>query len=181
MLAVVYVLLMIALVVRVQPPGSMRPAPVVPPADEPLWLTRTHHALFLALLVGPPLERLVVGGVASGRVAGAVLFAAGVALYRLAGRDLGAALSPFTGPRPGAPLVTGGLYRYLRHPMYLSEALIAVGAPLTLGSRGVLLLAVPALVVLVARAVREERALGRTFPGYHRYAAKTKRILPFVY
>ena len=179
--AVVYALLLAALVVRVRSTDAAPPEPVWPQANEPLWLTRLHHGLFALLLIGVPFERMVVRGAPNGRLAGACLFAAGVALYRVAGRTLGDALSPFTEPRATAPLVTGGLYRWVRHPMYLSQALIAIGAPLTLGSRQVVLLAVPALVILVLRVLREEEALARTFPEYARYAARTKRILPFVY
>lgn len=177
----VYGLLVAALVVRFRSAGAPPPEPFVPLADEPLWLTRLHHGLFIALLVGAPLERLVAAGAPGGRALGTVLFAAGIVLYRVAGRTLGDALSPFVEPRPGAPLVTQGPYRYLRHPMYLSQALIAVGAPLTLGSRYVAWLAVPVVAVLLLRMVHEEEALARTFPEYPRYAARTKRILPFLY
>jgi protein-S-isoprenylcysteine O-methyltransferase Ste14 len=59
--------------------------------------------------------------------------------------------------------------------------MIALGAPLTLGSRHVVWLAVPAALVLLVRILREEEALARTFPEYPRYAARTKRIFPFLY
>src|SRR5262245_13606485 len=146
-----------------------------------MWLTRLHHVLLLLVLVGSPLERLVGPGAPTGRLLGAALFAAGVFLYRAAGTSLGESLSPFTEPRAGALLVTGGLYRYIRHPMYLSEVLVAVGAPLTLGSRGVVWLAVGTLLVLAVRVLREEEALARTYPEYVRYAARTKRIVPFLF
>jgi protein-S-isoprenylcysteine O-methyltransferase Ste14 len=110
-----------------------------------------------------------------------LLFAAGVAMYRVAGRALGEALSPLVSPRPGAALVTSGPYRYLRHPMYVGQALIAVGAPLTLGCRWVVWLALPALLVLGLRMVSEEAALARTFPDYGGWAARAKRLIPFVF
>ena len=59
--------------------------------------------------------------------------------------------------------------------------MIALGAPLTLGCRWVLPLTFGALAILAVRIVREEQALARTFPDYARYAATTKRLLPFVY
>ena len=99
----------------------------------------------------------------------------------MAGRALGDALSPFIEPRDDAPLVTHGLYRHVRHPIYLAEAMIAAGAPLTLGCRWLLGVAVAAVVVLAVRILREEEALARTFPDYPPYAAKTKRLVPFVY
>ncbi len=176
-----YLVAVLVFVVRVRPSDEPTPDPVHPVPGESLHLIRVHHGLLALLLVGPPLEAVILGGDERGRVAGALLLGAGVLLYRLAGRTLGDALSPFTEPRAGAPLVTRGLYRYLRHPMYLSQAMIALGAPLTLGSRYVIALAPPALLVLALRIGREEDALARTFPEYPRYAATTKRVLPFVY
>jgi len=176
-----YATLVAALVVRVRATAAPPPEPVQPLPGEPLWPTRLHHALFALLLAGAPLEDLLLGGAARGRAAGLVAFAAGVVLYRVAGRTLGDALSPFVAPRPGAPLVTHGCYRLVRHPIYLGQALIALGAPLTLGARWVLAVTAAALAVLVLRTVREEEALARTFPDYARYATTTKRIVPFVY
>jgi protein-S-isoprenylcysteine O-methyltransferase Ste14 len=181
MWGVAYVVLLAALLVRVRTEDVPPPAPVHPLPGEPLWITRLHHALFTLLVIGAPVERLVLGGAARGRPVGLLLLAGGVVLYRLAGRTLGAALSPFIEPRDDAPLVTHGLYRHLRHPIYLSQAMIAVGAPLTLGCRWVLPLTLGAIAILAVRIAREEQALARTFPDYARYAATTKRLLPFVY
>jgi protein-S-isoprenylcysteine O-methyltransferase Ste14 len=180
--AVLYALLLAALFVRfrtdadVLPPEPPRPAP-----GEPVWLVGFHHALFYLLLFGCPLEAVLLGSGGAGRVSGAVVLALGVGLYRAAGGALGHAVSPFIEPRVGAPLVTRGLYRWVRHPMYVGQALIAVGAPLTLGCRAMLWLAASALVVLFVRVLLEDAALERTFPEYARYAARTKRILPFLY
>jgi len=181
MWGIAYAVLLAALVVRVRTEDAPPPEPVHPLPGEPLWITRLHHGLFALLIVWAPVERLVLGGAAGGRGVGLFLFAGGVLLYRLAGRTLGPALSPFIEPRDDAPLVTHGLYGHLRHPIYLSQAMIAVGAPLTLGCRWVLPLTVGAIVILAVRIVREEQALARTFPDYARYAATTKRLLPFVY
>jgi len=176
-----YVVAVLAFVVRLRTVDEAMPDPVYPVVGESLHLVRLHHILLALLLAGPPLEAVIGGGVGRGRAVGAFLLGTGVVLYRVAGRALGEALSPFTEPRAGATLVTRGLYRYLRHPMYLSQAMIALGAPLTLGSRYAIALAPPALLVLALRIGREEDALARTFPEYSRYAATTKRVLPFVY
>ncbi len=176
-----YGFLVAALVVRFHPADAPPPEPFFPLPGEPLWLTRAHHLLLALLFLGAPFEAWLRGGVAPGRPAGVLVFAAGVALYRVAGRTLGDALSPFIEPRAGAPLVTHGLYAHLRHPIYLSQALIVLGAPLTLGVRWTLALSAAALAVLALRMAREEEALTRTFPDYIRYAATTKRILPYIY
>ena len=179
--AAAYVGLVAVLVVRMRAADAPLPEPAQPLPGEPLWITRLHHALLLFVLAGAPIERLVHRGADAWRLTGVALFAAGVALYRAGGWALGDALSPFIEPRDGAPLVTHGLYGVLRHPIYLGQALIAVGAPLTLGCRATLAVSVAAIVVLALRIAREEEALARTFPDYPRYAAKTKRLVPFVY
>ncbi len=179
--ALFYVGLLLVLFVRVQDPSRVPVDPPRPSPGEPLWLVSLHHALFYLLLLGSPVERLLLGGPEDQRVLGFSLFAAGVLGYRLAGQALGDAVSPFIAPRCGAHLVTGGVYRWIRHPMYLAQGLVAVGAPLALGVRWLRLLAVPAVLVLAVRVLLEERALARAFPEYSKYAARTKRVVPFLY
>lgn len=179
---VAYVVLLVVLFVRVQTdPDAVQRGPIHAAAGDPLPLIRLHHRLFAAILLGAPIEALLRGGPSRWRLLGLLAFAAGVALYRLGGRALGESLSPLSEPRPGATLVTAGPYRFIRHPMYLGQALIAVGAPLTLGCRFVSWLAVPAVIVLVRRMALEDAALARTYPEYPRYAAHAKRIIPFLY
>jgi protein-S-isoprenylcysteine O-methyltransferase Ste14 len=176
-----YVALLVVLFVRVEPAPPAARAPLDAGPDEPLRLVAAHHAVFYALLLGAPLEALTLGGRAGGRLVGLLLFATGVAVYRLSGRALGDSLSPLVTPRPGAELVTSGPYRYLRHPMYVGQALIAVGAPLTLGSRWVAWLALPAVAILALRGGLEDEALARTFPEHARWAVQAKRLIPFVF
>jgi protein-S-isoprenylcysteine O-methyltransferase Ste14 len=77
-------------------------------------------------------------------------------------------------PAPVAPterLVVGGLYRYVRNPMYLAVAATIVGQALLLGQL-VLLLYAAAFLVVVAAFVRwyEEPTLRRRFgPEYEAY------------
>src|SRR5262249_59635800 len=84
-------------------PANWRPRPPLHPGqDEPLRLVALHHAVFYGLLLGAPLEALVLGGSERGRAAGLLLFAVGVVGYRLAGRALGDSLSPLVTPRARA-------------------------------------------------------------------------------
>lgn len=182
MWAAVYTLLVLALFVRFQDPAAPARVIPVPSADEPLRLVSAHHALFYALLlVACPLEALLVGGVDGGRAAGALAFAAGVALYRWGGAALGDALTPFVAPHPGGRLVTDGPYRVVRHPMYLGQLLIAFGAPATLGCRLAFALSLAAAIVLAVRMRMEEDALAHRFADYDGYRARSKRLVPFVF
>ncbi|CAN5330211.1 isoprenylcysteine carboxylmethyltransferase family protein [soil metagenome] len=99
------------------------------------------------------------------RVAGVVLLAAGVvvllqAFARFVLEGLGTP-APFA---PTARLVVGGLYRYVRNPMYLAVAAIIVGQALVLGQL-ILLLYAAAFLVTVAAFVHwyEEPTLRRQF------------------
>lgn len=83
-------------------------------------------------------------------------------------------------PRAHARLVTTGPYAYVRHPMYL--AVLLFGAGMVAGWRGAAhAVAFAALAaVLHAKASREEKLLAARFTGYAAYAARTKRLVPFV-
>jgi protein-S-isoprenylcysteine O-methyltransferase Ste14 len=78
-------------------------------------------------------------------------------------------------------LATGGLYRVVRHPLYLGETLNILGLMLAVGS----LTAVVATVLVVAgqviRASLEERLLRRTFPGYERAFRGVAHLLPGIW
>jgi len=80
-------------------------------------------------------------------------------------------------------LVTGGIYKWVRHPTYLGSVLIFVGVT-WLASNGWLALIIGLLCFQVAheRIEREEAALAYWFPrDYLPYAARTKMLIPFVY
>ncbi len=79
-------------------------------------------------------------------------------------------------------LVTTGVYRYIRHPMYASLLFLAIGAYLKrpLDPSGVAIFAVTvAAVFMTARA--EERDLVAAFgESYVAYMRTTARFIPFV-
>lgn len=87
-----------------------------------------------------------------------------------------------TRPEPWKPttaLVTGGLYRFSRNPIYVGFALIYVGVAFALDSMIVLALLIPAMVLVDRLAVvREERYLAARFgTDWEAYRAKVRRWL----
>ncbi len=78
-------------------------------------------------------------------------------------------------------LVTTGPYRFVRHPLYLAEAVATIGALLDFISPLAVALIVVQLGFQVARMHYEEKILSETFPEYADYARRTARLIPSIY
>lgn len=88
-------------------------------------------------------------------------------------RSFHAAANPTQGD-----LVTAGLYRFLRHPIYASIYLLVwagVLAHLSVLSTSLGALATAGAIV---RLICEEHFLLRSYPDYREYMRRTKRFLP---
>ncbi|MGD2070631.1 MAG: isoprenylcysteine carboxylmethyltransferase family protein [Gemmatimonadota bacterium] len=78
-------------------------------------------------------------------------------------------------------LVTTGIYRYIRHPMYASLLFLAWGAVLKSVAGPALLLGAAATLALFATAKAEEAEnLARFGQEYRDYMARTRRFVPFL-
>jgi protein-S-isoprenylcysteine O-methyltransferase Ste14 len=114
---------------------------------------------------------------------GVVLAAAALAMFHLTHRALGRNWSLSLDVREGHKLVTDGIYRYVRHPMYTAFWLWAVAQALLLpnwiaGLAG--LVGFGTLYVL--RVGQEERLMLDTFgDAYRAYMARTARLIPWLH
>lgn len=82
----------------------------------------------------------------------------------------------------GHQVATGGPYRFVRHPGYVSFIAMAFALPLGVGSAWALLPAGVNAALIVVRAAFEDRTLHRELPGYAEYARQTRyRLLPGVW
>jgi protein-S-isoprenylcysteine O-methyltransferase Ste14 len=131
------------------------------------WLDRADYRL------PPEAER------SAGRV-GAALMTFAVWLFWRSHADLGRNWSPSLQLREGHTLVTKGVYRNLRHPMYASEWLWGIAQALLLqnwiaGWAGLALFT----PLYVLRVPREERMmLDRFGEEYRAYMNRTGRVVP---
>jgi protein-S-isoprenylcysteine O-methyltransferase Ste14 len=81
---------------------------------------------------------------------------------------------------PSQVLVTRGIYRYIRHPIYLGDVLLLTGFELALNS-WLFVLGFFIAMIVIRQAFQEEELLSNAFPEYVEYRLRTKRFLPFVF
>jgi protein-S-isoprenylcysteine O-methyltransferase Ste14 len=84
-------------------------------------------------------------------------------------------------PKATARLVTGGPYRYMRNPMYSAVLLFAAAEVLAYRDLWKIACWVALALVLLAKALLEERGLRALFPGYAAYARRVRRFIPGVF
>lgn len=79
-------------------------------------------------------------------------------------------------------LVTTGIYRWIRHPLYGALILLTWGIVFKQPAWPALLLGVGATGLLYATARADERECVRFFgPAYERYMSSTRLFIPFVF
>lgn len=115
-------------------------------------------------------------------VLGLLVFAAALALFHATHKALGRNWSVTLKLRDEHALVTEGVYRFVRHPMYTAFWMWAIAQALTLQNW----LAGPAGIVgfgtlYLLRVGREEAMMRATFgASWDAYAARTPRVVPFA-
>ena len=88
--------------------------------------------------------------------------------------DLGRNLSPFPRPKNNSNLVTKGIYRYMRHPMYYSLVFISFGVFITKLSIYFLFLSTSLVLVIKFKIALEEKYLNNKFKNYLLYKNEVK-------
>jgi len=89
-------------------------------------------------------------------------------------KDLGRNLSPFPRPIKNSNLVTTGIYRFTRHPMYYSLIFISLGIFIINLSIYYLFLSISLALVIKFKIVLEEQYLNNKFKNYLLYKNEVK-------
>jgi protein-S-isoprenylcysteine O-methyltransferase Ste14 len=127
------------------------------------------HAFALPLNLGLPMSARIGTAVAVAGF-GVAMMASAMGLFRRTGQD----------PRPwkSTPeIISTGVYRVTRNPMYVGMALLQIGIGMGLANGWILVLVPPVLVLVYATAIRHEEAyLERKFGDtYVAYKASVRR------
>lgn len=140
-------------------------------------------AMTAALVLGRRGGQPWPGGLAWPVVAGLALIAAGIGLRAWSMATLGRFFQSRITVQPGHRVVTGGPYRYVRHPSYSGILLVLAGVALACDDVwGLLAVAVFGGIGLAVRIRAEERQLTQALGAeYERFAAGRKRLVPWVW
>ena len=89
-------------------------------------------------------------------------------------KDLGRNLSPFPRPINNSNLVTSGIYRFTRHPMYYSLIFISTGVFIIKLSIYYLFLTISLVLIIKFKIALEEKYLMNKFKNYLLYKNEVK-------
>jgi protein-S-isoprenylcysteine O-methyltransferase Ste14 len=108
----------------------------------------------------------------------AILLAMGFVILGLSFLALGKSLTAHPIPAKKGELVTDGLYRFARHPIYTGVLSIGLAMALSRGLFPHILFFIALIVLLNYKASFEEQLLRARYVDYASYADKTGRFLP---
>ncbi|WP_347217480.1 isoprenylcysteine carboxylmethyltransferase family protein [Chryseobacterium sp.] len=154
--------------------------------DDKIGLVRLW-TVFIISLTGPVIAANFISLPISDRMElrylGFFIFLSGIGLRLAAIRHLGRFFTINISIRKDHQLITGGVYKYIRHPSYSACIVIFIGVGLALNNWLSLFIAVvPAFLTLNKRIVSEEKALTEKFGDeYIQYRNNTKRWIPFIF
>jgi protein-S-isoprenylcysteine O-methyltransferase Ste14 len=146
------------------------------PRARALGVVALQAVLLIAFFLAPRREDWPVPGWLA--TVGSVAVLAGGAVLLVASFNLGRSLTPLPTPTRNATLRTGGLYGFVRHPIYTGVLALVFGGAVKSASVVRLVLAVALLVLFDRKAAWEEDMLRRRYPGYAAYARRTPKFLP---
>lgn len=116
-------------------------------------------------------------------IAGTVVLIAGLRLFHQTHRDLGRNWSSRLQILESHKLITEGVYRHVRHPMYLALLLFGIGQAALVPNWIAAAASVAGPALLFTLRVRPEERMMRDRFGreYDAYAARTRRLVPGVW
>ena len=114
-------------------------------------------------------------------LAGVILVITGLGIAIVARRTLAGNWSNVVEVKVDHELITTGIYRYARHPIYTGVLLMGLGTALYKGTMGIFILFLALLGFFWFKARQEEKLLTKHFPKeYPAYKKQVKALIPYV-
>jgi len=118
----------------------------------------------------------------SQRMIGVSLFVIGLTIMIVGQITLWQNYSGFVVIKKGHQLITHGIYRFTRNPIYLGAIMVFAGLPVYAASVYGFLAMFAQIPVFLFRIKMEEKMLAEHFGDeYETYRNTTKRLIPFLY
>ena len=102
----------------------------------------------------------------------------GIIIIVLSFYQLGSNLSPFPSPVKNADLITTGIFKYLRHPIYTGILLILFSVAIYNTSEYKLIICILLLILFQFKSKYEESRLIANFENYKDYMKDTGKFIP---
>ncbi|MBK8052152.1 MAG: isoprenylcysteine carboxylmethyltransferase family protein [Saprospiraceae bacterium] len=109
-----------------------------------------------------------------------LLFISGIVVCIVSILQLNHNLTAFPTPKESARLYTGGLYKYIRHPIYTGVIMIFFGMSLYWSSVYQLMITTALIVLFYYKSAYEEEQLTNKFSEYKSYKSHTGRFFPWL-
>lgn len=139
------------------------------------WLLVGIQAVLLVLLLfftnSSPSSYYAIGEVV--KILGAIILL--LSFY-----DLRKSLTALPLPKDNGQLQINGLYRYVRHPMYVGVLVLSIGICLANTSIYKYVLLLGLYLLFNYKAEYEEALLRAKYPGYKKYQERTNRFIPRI-
>ncbi len=143
------------------------------------WLIIAQYSAFFTILTRSylfPAEPFSLPLQIAGAVVGLAAFGIYLAMLRVFGENY----SPMVRFHEGHELCDQGLFRLVRHPLYLMQMVMMVGTGMMIQHPVFLALPIP-FAIMFFTARREERMLKERLEGYGAYMRRTGMFLPRLF
>jgi len=112
---------------------------------------------------------------------GFLLLIVGILVRMVALLQLGHNFSTAIVIEENSRLITSGVYRFVRHPLYLAVLLIAISGSIIFSCLITWIFVAVTLYGVLLRIQKEEQTLLEHYPEYARYKKQTWKLVPFIY
>lgn len=151
--------------------------------------TRTDKKLLFVLvpfylsIYLPPAEHLFIKHQLSNLliIIGFSILIIGISLRLLSLITLKSNFSLAINPNQSDNLVVTGIYRYIRHPLYLASLLMSCAGCIIFSCITIWFFSLMTLIAVIVRIKEEEAALTAKYPEYVEYKNNTHKLIPFIY